>query len=70
LIKLSFTDTGGKLDELIDIIIEEKAALFVCAIGVPPKSAVDKLHAAKIPVMNMVGAPKHCKKVRPTAFEK
>ncbi|ORY68037.1 2-nitropropane dioxygenase [Leucosporidium creatinivorum] len=54
--------TEGKLPELIDIIIEEKAALFVCAIGVPPKEMVDKLHKAGIPCMNMVGAAKHCKK--------
>lgn len=68
--------TGGKLNELIDIIIEEKvrgpvsprgadrrtdlvpagqAALFVCAVGVPPKEVVDRLHKAGIPVMNMVG---------------
>lgn len=73
--------TGGRLHELIDIIIEEKvcmmslrsrhkltsaffvqAHLFVCAVGVPAKEVVDKLHKAKIPVMNMVGAPKHVKK--------
>jgi NAD(P)H-dependent flavin oxidoreductase YrpB (nitropropane dioxygenase family) len=54
--------TGGTLPQLIDIIIEEKAALFVCAVGVPPKWAVDKLHAAKIPVMNMIGAVKHVEK--------
>jgi NAD(P)H-dependent flavin oxidoreductase YrpB (nitropropane dioxygenase family) len=54
--------TGGTLPELIDIIIEEKAALFICAVGVPPKWAVDKLHAAKIPVMNMIGAVKHVAK--------
>jgi len=54
--------TGGTLPELIDIIIEEKAALFICAVGVPPKWAVDKLHAAKIPVMNMIGAVKHAHK--------
>jgi len=36
--------------------------LFVCAVGVPPKEMVDKLHAAKIPVMNMVGHPKHVAK--------
>lgn len=54
--------TGGQLGELIDIIIAEKAALFTCAVGVPPKWAVDKLHAAKIPVMNMVGAVKHVSK--------
>jgi len=54
--------TGGHLDELIDIIIEEKAALFICAVGVPPKWVVDKLHSANIPVMNMVGAVKHVDK--------
>merc|ERR1719515_444197 len=54
--------TGGTLPELIDIIIAEKAALFICAVGVPPKWAVDKLHAAKIPVMNMIGAVKHVEK--------
>lgn len=54
--------TGGKLNELIDIIIAEKAALFVSAVGVPPKEVVDRLHAAKIPSMNVVGHPKHVKK--------
>ncbi|KAG9010700.1 hypothetical protein FRB90_007691 [Tulasnella sp. 427] len=58
----NFDYTKGKLMELIDIIIEEKAALFVCAIGVPPKEVVEKLHAARIPVMNMVGHPKHVPK--------
>ena len=43
--------TGGQLPELINIIIKSKASLFVCAVGVPPKWAVDKLHAAGIPVM-------------------
>merc|ERR1712070_389384 len=51
--------TGGTLDQLVDIIIEEKAALFICAVGVPPKWAVDKFHSAGIPVMNMIGAVKH-----------
>jgi hypothetical protein len=31
--------------------------LFVCAIGVPPKPVVDKLHAAGIPVMNVSNHP-------------
>lgn len=53
--------TNGRLPELIDIIIEEKVKLFVVAVGVPPKWAVDKLHKAGILVMNMVGAPKHVK---------
>lgn len=54
--------TKGQLPELIDVIIEEKAKLFVCAVGIPPKWAVDKLHQAGILVMNMVGHPKHVKK--------
>ncbi|KAJ7349260.1 2-nitropropane dioxygenase [Mycena albidolilacea] len=54
--------TSGQLPELIDVIIQGKASLFVCAVGVPPKWAVDKLHAAGIPVMNMVGHPKHVAK--------
>jgi len=54
--------TDGQLPELIDIIIKSKAALFVCAIGVPPKWVVDKLHDAGILVMNMIGHPKHVEK--------
>ncbi|EJD53270.1 2-nitropropane dioxygenase [Auricularia subglabra TFB-10046 SS5] len=54
--------THGQLPELIDVIIKSNAALFVCAVGVPPKEVVDRLHAAKIPVMNMVGHPKHVAK--------
>eukprot|EP00931_Biecheleriopsis_adriatica_P056009 TRINITY_DN331_c0_g1_i1.p1 TRINITY_DN331_c0_g1~~TRINITY_DN331_c0_g1_i1.p1 ORF type:complete len:368 (-),score=84.74 TRINITY_DN331_c0_g1_i1:289-1392(-) len=54
--------TKGDLPELIDITIEMGAKLFVSAVGVPPKFAVDKLHAAGIPVMNMIGAPKHVAK--------
>jgi NAD(P)H-dependent flavin oxidoreductase YrpB (nitropropane dioxygenase family) len=48
--------------ELIDIIIESGAVLFVSAIGHPPKAVVDKLHAAGIAYMNMIGHPKHVKK--------
>jgi len=51
--------TGGKLDELIDITIESGAKLFVSAVGVPPKHVIDRLHAAGVLVMNMVGHPKH-----------
>ncbi|KAK1982675.1 2-nitropropane dioxygenase [Colletotrichum cereale] len=54
--------TGGKLDELIDITIESGAQLFVSAVGVPPKNVIDRLHAAGIYVMNMVGHPKHAVK--------
>ncbi|KAI8608036.1 2-nitropropane dioxygenase [Chytriomyces sp. MP71] len=60
--KTNYDYTKGELPELIDVIIAEKCALFVSAVGVPPKWAVEKLHAAGIPVMNMIGAPKHVKK--------
>lgn len=60
--KTNYDYTKGQLPDLIDVIIEEKASLFVCAVGVPPKEAVDKLHSAGIPVMNMVGHPKHVPK--------
>lgn len=60
--KTNYDYTKGELPELIDIIIEEGAKIFVSAVGVPPRFAVDKLHAAGIPVMNMIGAPKHVKK--------
>lgn len=54
--------TKGTLPELIDVIIEGGAKLFVCAVGVPPKWAVEKLHSANILCMNMIGAPKHVAK--------
>jgi NAD(P)H-dependent flavin oxidoreductase YrpB (nitropropane dioxygenase family) len=54
--------TKGKLNDLIDIIIESKAKLFVCAVGVPPKFVVDKIHKHGILYMNMIGHPKHVKK--------
>lgn len=54
--------TGGKLDQLIDIIIAEKAAIFICAVGVPPKWIMDKLHAAGIVVGNMVGSVRNAEK--------
>ncbi|EGN96098.1 hypothetical protein SERLA73DRAFT_185638 [Serpula lacrymans var. lacrymans S7.3] len=60
--KTNYDYTKGQLPELTDVIIKNKAALFVSAVGVPPKEMVDKLHAAGIPVMNMVGHPKHVKK--------
>ncbi|KAL8693904.1 MAG: hypothetical protein Q9218_001369 [Villophora microphyllina] len=57
--------TKGKLEELVDVIIEEKARLFVCAVGVPSRSVVERLHKGGVVVMNMVGAVKHAIK----AFE-
>ncbi|TFY68240.1 hypothetical protein EVG20_g3635 [Dentipellis fragilis] len=60
--KTNYDYTKGQLSDLLDVVIKSKAALFVSAVGVPPKEAVDKLHAAGIPIMNMVGHPKHVKK--------
>ncbi|KAF2405119.1 2-nitropropane dioxygenase [Trichodelitschia bisporula] len=51
--------THGQLDQLVDVIIANKAKLFVSAVGVPPKRVIERLHGAGILVMNMVGAPKH-----------
>ncbi|KAM3459026.1 hypothetical protein MY3296_000173 [Beauveria thailandica] len=60
--KTNYDYTDGKLDELIDLTIDSGAKLFVCAVGVPPKYIIEKLHKNKILVMNMVGHPKHAKK--------
>ena len=46
----------------VDVMIEEKVPLFVCAVGIPPLWVVEKLHAAGIVVMNMAGAPRHVTK--------
>jgi NAD(P)H-dependent flavin oxidoreductase YrpB (nitropropane dioxygenase family) len=60
--KTNYDYQKGKLPELLDIIIEEKTAVFVTAIGVPPAWVVEKLHKAGIPVMNIIGHPKHVAK--------
>lgn len=60
---MAFTaDTHGHLPELIDIMIEFKIKLFVCAVGVPPPWLIEKLHANGIPVMNMIGSPRNAEK--------
>lgn len=58
----SYDYTKGKLDELVTIIIDSGAKLFVSAVGVPPKHIVERLHGAGILYMNMIGHPKHVKK--------
>ncbi|KAJ2891164.1 hypothetical protein MKZ38_000781 [Zalerion maritima] len=60
--KTNYDYTKGKLNELVDIVIESGAKLFVSAVGVPPKAVIDKLHGAGILYMNMIGHPKHAKK--------
>lgn len=58
----SYDYTKGKLDDLVTIIIESGAKLFVSAVGVPPKSVVDRLHDNGVLYMNMIGHPKHVPK--------
>ncbi|KAI9742925.1 MAG: hypothetical protein M1818_003655 [Claussenomyces sp. TS43310] len=60
--KTNYDYTKGKLDELVSIIIDSKVKLFVSAVGVPPKHVVDRLHAAGVLYMNMIGHPKHVPK--------
>ncbi|CAM1511524.1 Fc.00g090370.m01.CDS01 [Cosmosporella sp. VM-42] len=60
--KTNYDYTKGKLNELVDIIIESGAKLFVSAVGVPPKAVVDKLHKHGIVYMNMIGHVKHVQK--------
>ncbi|KAI1468686.1 NPD-domain-containing protein [Daldinia caldariorum] len=60
--KTNYDYTKGKLDQLVDVVIESGAKLFVSAVGVPPKAVVDKLHKHGIYYMNMVGHPKHVQK--------
>ncbi|KAL4889390.1 2-nitropropane dioxygenase [Aspergillus ambiguus] len=60
--KTNYDYTKGKLNELVDIIIESGARLFVSAVGVPPKHVVERLHKAGILYMNMIGHPKHVQK--------
>lgn len=57
--------THGRLDELIEVVVDEGAKLFVSAIGVPPERVIRRLHEGGVLVMNMVGLPKHAEK----AFE-
>lgn len=60
--KTNYDYTNNTLPELVDIIIEEGASLFVSAVGVPPRWVVEKFHKAGIAVMNMIGSPKHAEK--------
>ncbi|ORX91869.1 2-nitropropane dioxygenase [Clohesyomyces aquaticus] len=60
--KTNYDYTKGKLNELVDIIIDSGAKLFVSAVGVPPKAVVERLHKHGILYMNMIGHPKHVKK--------
>ncbi|KAK4984071.1 hypothetical protein LTR66_008615 [Elasticomyces elasticus] len=54
--------THGQLDQLIDVVVEEGAKLFISAVGVPPAHVIKRLHENNILIMNMVGHPKHAHK--------
>jgi NAD(P)H-dependent flavin oxidoreductase YrpB (nitropropane dioxygenase family) len=54
--------THGHLEQLVEVTIKNGAKLFVSAVGVPPRHVIERLHAAGVLVMNMVGAPKHAVK--------
>lgn len=60
--KTNYDYTKGKLNELVQIIIDSGAKLFVCAVGVPPPDVVKKLHDNGVLYMNMIGHPKHVQK--------
>jgi len=61
--KTNYDYQKGKLDQLIDVIIESgNCKLFVSAIGIPSRRVVDRLHSANILVANMIGHPKHVAK--------
>ena len=60
--KTNYDYTKGKLDELVEIIIDSGAKLFVSAVGVPPQHVVDRLHSKGVLYMNMIGHPKHVPK--------
>ncbi|ORY10620.1 2-nitropropane dioxygenase [Clohesyomyces aquaticus] len=60
--KTNYDYTKGNLGELLDIVIESGAKLFVSAVGVPPAWAIKKLHEAGVLYMNMIGHPKHVHK--------
>ena len=60
--KTNYDYTKGKLDGLVDIIIDSGARLFVSAVGVPPKPVVERLHKAGVLYMNMIGHPRHVAK--------
>ena len=50
------------LREVVQVLLDEKVPLLVCAIGVPEKWVTAALHANGTVIMNMVGHPKHVPK--------
>lgn len=58
--KTNIDYTKGALDDLIDIIIKEKAKVFVSAVRIPPKRVIDRLHEAGILYMVRTARCKKC----------
>ena len=56
---IQYDYSKGQLPELTEVIIKSGAKLFVCAVGVPPKDMVEKLHSAGIFVMKSVSPVTH-----------
>lgn len=61
-VERQFDYTSGKLDELMDVIVESGAKIFVSAVGVPPKSVIDKLHKGGVlyAVSRLLGGEIYC----------
>ena len=52
----------GTIEEMVDILVDEKVPLFVSSVGVPPKWAVKKMKDAGMLLANICGSPYHVKK--------
>jgi NAD(P)H-dependent flavin oxidoreductase YrpB (nitropropane dioxygenase family) len=50
------------LNEVVQVLLDERVPLLVCAIGVPERWVTDALHKNGTVIMNMVGHPKHVPK--------
>ena len=57
--KKKYEYTKRETSELLDIMIDSDAKLFVSAVGASPKKIADKSNENGILVMNMTGHPKH-----------
>ncbi|KAK6544128.1 hypothetical protein TWF694_000836 [Orbilia ellipsospora] len=57
--KTNYDYTTGRAEEIVDVVIQEGAKMFVSALGAPPPHLVDKLHRAGLIVGCNIGHPKH-----------
>ncbi|KAL1893461.1 hypothetical protein Cpir12675_004114 [Ceratocystis pirilliformis] len=54
--------TGGRLAELLDVVAESGAKLFVAAAGLPSHETIERLHNKGMLIAIMAGHPKHARK--------